>query len=92
MHSSTKKAVGQGWRDVGVTHMTDDALTCSLSWLYPLYEFQNGSYMCSQISILNMCNHLEEMYPGGRVPDEITDPMLPFSSSYYGILQAKRSK
>ena len=39
MQSSTKKALGPGWQDAGIT---DHAPTGSLSWLYPLCEFQNG--------------------------------------------------
>ena len=74
----------------GITRITDHAPIGSLSWLYPLYEFQNGWYICSQMSILNMCNHLEYICP--RVPGDITDPMVPISSSYIGLFQAKSSK
>ena len=65
-------------------------LTGSLSWLYPLYEFQNGWYICSQISILNMCNHLEEICP--CVPDGIVGPMVPISSGYMGWFRVKSSE
>ena len=37
-----------------------------------------------------MCTHLEYICP--RVPGDITDPMLPISSSYIGLFQAKSSK
>ena len=37
-----------------------------------------------------MCNHLEYICP--RVPGDITDPMVPISSSYIGLFQAKSSK
>ena len=90
MPSSTKKALGPGWQDAGITRITDHAPIGSLSWLYLLYEFQNGWYICSQISILNMCNHLEYICP--RVPGDITYPMVPISSSYIGLFQAKSSK
>ena len=42
MQSSTKKALGTGWQDAGITCITDHAPTGSLSWLYPLYEFKVG--------------------------------------------------
>ena len=90
MQFSRKKALGADWQDARITRITDHAPTGSLSWLYPFYEFQNGWYICNQISILNMCNHLEETYP--RVPDDTTDPTVPISNSYIGLFQARSSK
>ena len=83
MQSSAKKALGPCWQDVGIARITDHAPAGSLSWLYPVYEFQNGWYICNQISTLNMCSHLKKIYP--RVPDEITDPTVPISSSCIGL-------
>ena len=36
MQSSTKKVLGPGWQDAGITGITNHAPTGSLLWLYPL--------------------------------------------------------
>ena len=74
----------------GLHAIIDRAPAGSLSWLYHLYEFQNGWYLCNQISILNMYNHLEQICP--RVPDDITDLMVLILSNYIGLFETKCSK
>ena len=88
MTSSWSRLAGCG--DYIAFTYTDHAPTGSLLWLYPLYQFQNGCYICNEISILNMCNYLGVICP--RVPGDITDPMVPISNGYIGLFRAKRFK
>ena len=87
MQSSTKKALGPSWQDAVITRITGHAPTGGLSWLYPLYEW-----------VIYLQSNIRSEYVGSslkicpRVPDDITDPMVPISSSYIGLFQAKHLK